>query len=110
MDYTPPTQPIKPLKTKPKFLVWLKKLSRDETKSLINATITALSAISDWATENIQEALNDLLEQTGQKPGILFSLIRIVTTWAPFSPQLNDTLELIGKERVIDRLTNAQNH
>ena len=87
----------------------LKKLSSDETKSLINATITALSAISDWTTENIQEALNDLLEQTGQKPGILFSLIRIVTTWAPFSPQLNDTLELIGKERVIDRLTNAQN-
>ena len=87
----------------------LKKLSSDETKSLINATITALSVISDWTTENIQEALNDLLEQTGQKPGILFSLIRIVTTWAPFSPQLNDTLELIGKERVIDRLTNAQN-
>ena len=87
----------------------LKKLSSDETKSLINAAITALSAISDWTAEKIQAALNELLEQTGQKPGILFSLIRIVTTWAPFSPQLNDTLELIGKERVIDRLTNAQN-
>jgi glutamate--tRNA ligase len=44
------------------------------------------------------------LETTGQKPGILFSLIRIAVTWAPFSPQLNDTLALIGRERTMARL------
>jgi glutamate--tRNA ligase len=45
-----------------------------------------------------------LLEITGQKPGILFSLIRIAATWAPFSPQLNDTLALIGCEHTLARL------
>jgi glutamate--tRNA ligase len=35
---------------------------------------------------------------------VLFSLIRIATTWAPFSPQLNDTLALLGKERTLARI------
>jgi glutamyl/glutaminyl-tRNA synthetase len=32
--------------------------------------------------------------------------VRIVTTWAPFSPQLNDTLALIGKEKTLQRIDN----
>ena len=48
-----------------------------------------------------------LLAITNQKPGILFSLIRIATTWAQFSPQLNDTLALLGKDKSLDRLNLA---
>lgn len=62
---------------------------------------------SDWTAEAIQETLNQLLEQTGQKPGTLFSLVRIATTWAPFSPQLNDTLRLLGQETTLARLQRA---
>ena len=87
----------------------LKKLSPDEISTLLATVKTEFENLSEWTPESLQECLNRLLDTTGQKPGILFSLVRIVTTWAPFSPQLNDTLELIGKERVIDRLTNAQN-
>ena len=47
---------------------------------------------------------NQLLKTTGQKPGLLFSLIRIVVTWAPFSPQLNDTLALLGRDRTLARI------
>jgi glutamyl-tRNA synthetase len=82
----------------------LKKLERNEVLSLIQSAREALAA-SKWAPEAIQETLNSLLETTGQKPGILFSLIRIATTWAPFSPQLNDTLALLGKEKVLERLS-----
>lgn len=82
----------------------LKKLTSDEQKELIEATQTAFEALNDWSPEAIQECLNTLLGTTGQKPGVLFSLIRIATTWAPFSPQLNDTLALLGKEVTIQRL------
>ena len=81
----------------------LKKLSDDEIKDLLSTSMQALEKI-EWDAESIQNTLNSLLETTGQKPGILFSLIRIVTTWAPFSPQLNETLALIGKESTIDRI------
>lgn len=82
----------------------LAKLSSEERSLLITQAKKALEALEDWSGESIQNVLNELLETTGEKPGILFSLIRIVTTWAPFSPQLNDTLALIGKERVMARL------
>ena len=85
----------------------LKKLTSDEINTLLSAAIVSLQA-SEWTPEMIQTTLNNLLESTGQKPGILFSLIRIATTWAAFSPQLNDTLALLGKDKVLARLSSAQ--
>ena len=82
----------------------LKKLEKEEISSLIASAREALAA-SEWTPEAIQNTLNQLLETTGQKPGVLFSIIRIATTWAPFSPQLNETLALLGKDKVISRLS-----
>lgn len=86
----------------------LAKLTDEERRSLLQSAHDALEN-SEWTPEAIQDTLNHLLETTGQKPGILFSLIRIATTWAPFSPQLNDTLALIGKEKTLSRLKSAIN-
>jgi glutamyl-tRNA synthetase len=84
----------------------LAKFSRKELGDLLGQATSALEA-SDWTANAIQATLNQLLEQTGQKPGILFSLIRTATTWAPFSPQLNDTLALLGKDTTLGRLRRA---
>lgn len=82
----------------------LAKLSQEEMSHLLQVTIAELERVEDWTPDTIQEALNHLLELTGQKPGVMFSLIRIVTTWAPFSPQLHDTLALLGRDRTLARL------
>lgn len=81
----------------------LKKLSDAEINSLLQAARDALK-LSDFTANALQDTLNKLLETTGQKPGVLFSLIRIAITWAPFSPALNDTMAVLGKDRVIARL------
>jgi len=81
----------------------LKKLSRDEIKRLLEQAKQMLET-SEWDADHLQLSLNQLLETTGQKPGILFSLIRLAVSWAPFSPALNDTLELLGKETTAKRL------
>jgi glutamyl-tRNA synthetase len=81
----------------------LKKLSPEERKQLIEAAITELEK-SDFTEESLTANLNNLLEITGQKPGILFSLIRVVTTWAPFSPGLAETFATLGRETVLSRL------
>lgn len=85
----------------------LKKLPSDEQVHLLEATRDGLALLNEWTADTIQECLNSLLETTSQKPGTLFSLIRIATTWAPFSPQLNDTLALLGKETTLRRLKSA---
>lgn len=84
----------------------LKKLSPEEVSTLLAAVKTEFENLGEWTPEALQEGLNRLLDVTGQKPGILFSLVRIVTTWAPFSPQLNDTLALLGKDKTLERMAN----
>jgi glutamyl-tRNA synthetase len=84
----------------------LNKLSSDEIKSLLEKSKNALST-SKFDTESLQNTLNQLLETTGQKPGILFSLIRLAVSWAPFSPALNETLSTIGHDKVQSRLQSA---
>ncbi|MBC7764528.1 glutamate--tRNA ligase [Microbacteriaceae bacterium] len=86
----------------------LKKFSSDEINTLLSAVKNNLEKLEDWTADGIQQCLNGLLETTGQKPGILFSLIRIVTTWTPFSPQLNDTLALLGKQKTLERIERYQ--
>lgn len=81
----------------------LSKLSPERRAELITQAREALEK-SEFTPEAIQETLNTLLETTGEKPGTLFSLIRIYVTWAPFSPQLNNTIVLLGKEVVVKRL------
>lgn len=82
----------------------LKKLTSDQQAMLLQTANDELTNVHEWTPDSIQNCLNHLLEITGQKPGILFSLIRIATTWAPFSPQLNDTMALLGRDITLSRL------
>ena len=84
----------------------LKKFSREELVDLLRAAQKSFET-SDFDAESLQNSLNSLLETTGQKPGILFSLIRLAVSWAPFSPALNDTLATLGRETTLARLQKA---
>lgn len=81
----------------------LKKIEKSELKKWLEMTRVSL-AESDFVVDDLQNRLNGLLEMTGQKPGVLFSLIRIATTQAPASPGLAETLVVLGKETVLRRL------
>ena len=78
-------------------------LGDEGISDLLQKAIVSLEN-SEYTPEALQETLNGLLETTGQKPGILFSLIRLAVSWAPFSPALNETLSVLGKETTINRL------
>jgi glutamyl-tRNA synthetase len=81
----------------------LKKLSNDEIKPLLEQAKATLEA-SDFTLDDLTTRLNDLLEQTGQKPAVLFSIVRIATTQSPSSPGLADTLAVLGKEVALRRI------
>ena len=81
----------------------LKKFSSAELAAWLQTSRDSL-AESDFSSADLTSSLNTLLETTGQKPGVLFSLIRIATTQAPASPALADTMALLGKERCLERI------
>lgn len=81
----------------------LNKLDKSELKDLLQKSRAVLEQ-SDFTTEDLSQRLNGLLESTGQKPGTLFSLIRIATTQAPASPGLAETMSVLGKETTLTRI------
>jgi glutamyl-tRNA synthetase len=81
----------------------LKKVYGSQLKQLLEKTKESLQE-SDFSVRDVTDRLNKLLEQTGQKPAVLFSLIRIATTQAPASPGLAETLALLGKEKSLERI------
>ncbi len=83
---------------------FLKKLSESELEDLLKRTIAKLADLESWTADSLQEVLNALLAETGKKPAELFSLIRIALSFAPFSPALNLTMEVLGKETSLARL------
>lgn len=89
---------------------FLKKLSETEQSALLTQVIERLNGVSedDWTAENLQNTLNGLLTDTGKKPAELFSLIRIALSFAPFSPVLHLTMEVLGREVVLARLNSTR--
>ena len=83
---------------------FLNKLSEAEIEDLLKKSIRALTEVKDWNAVELQIALNNLLTETGKKPAELFSLIRLSLSFAAFSPALNLTLEVLGREVSLARL------
>ncbi len=84
----------------------LKKLTKEDINQLLEKTIKKLEG-STFKPEPIQAALNELLDETGTKPATLFGLIRTCLTWTAFSPQLNDSIAILGQEETVKRLKKA---
>jgi len=84
----------------------LAKIGRERLVELLTAAKSALES-SDYNAEALQQTLNQLLETTGEKPGTLFSTIRFALTWAPFSPALPQTMEVLGRDTTLQRLQAA---
>ena len=83
---------------------FLKKYSKSELENLLKISIAELTNLSTWSADSLQDCLNNLLVKTGKKPAELFSLIRIAISFAPFSPALNLTLDVLGKRISLSRL------
>ncbi|MEK9196071.1 MAG: glutamate--tRNA ligase [Patescibacteria group bacterium] len=81
----------------------LKKYESSQLKQLLETAKENLEQ-SDFTVEDLKERLNKLLESTGEKPAVLFSLIRIATTQSPASPELTGSLHVLGKEKVLNRI------
>lgn len=81
----------------------LKKFEHSELRAMLEQAADSLQQ-SDFSVDDLTDRLNALLEASGQKPAVLFSLIRVATTQSPASPGLADTLHALGKQRSLARL------
>jgi glutamyl-tRNA synthetase len=85
---------------------FLGKFTTDELVNMLEVAALKLET-AKWNTEALQEALNELLAETGRKPAELLSLLRIAVSFAPFSPELPRTFAVLGQNETISRLKAA---
>ena len=63
-----------------------------------------LATLDEWAAPAIEEALRALADELGQKPRQAFAPIRLAVTGSKVSPGLFESIELLGRERALQRL------
>jgi glutamyl-tRNA synthetase, bacterial family len=67
----------------------------------------ALAAVDPWTPESIHAALDSLAETEGLNRTKAFQPVRAAVTGSNVSPPLPESLELLGKERTLQRLRSA---
>ena len=75
---------------------------------VLDAAVAALETVSDWTTPDIEAALkSSLIDGLELKPRKAFGPIRVAVTGSSVSPPLFESLELLGRERSLERLREA---
>ncbi len=66
----------------------------------------ALESVAEWTTESIETTLRvALIEDVGLKPRVAFGPVRVAVTGSRISPPLFESLEILGRDRTLARLT-----
>ena len=71
------------------------------------AVVAKLETLEDWSHEQIEAVLRGLIEELEWKPRELFQPVRVGVTGSKISPPLFESMELIGKNESLARLTQA---
>ena len=80
-----------------------------DARPVLDASVSALSALPEWTTPNIERALKEaLVDGLGLKPRKAFAPVRVAVTGRTVSPPLYESMELLGRERTLGRLHRAQ--
>ena len=84
------------------------KITDDASKAVLKRSLKELEPLATWNHERIEAALrSSLIEDMGLKPRIAFGAVRIATTGSTISPPLFESMELLGKEASLARISAA---
>jgi glutamyl-tRNA synthetase len=79
-----------------------------DAEAVLTQAQSALTALSDWRSEQIESALRvALVEKLGLKPRVAFGPLRVALSGRRVSPPLFESMEILGRDRSMSRLSAA---
>ncbi len=66
--------------------------------------VQSLEKVDDWKSDILGKTMQDLVRKENYKSSDFFMNVRVAITGKKISPPLNESMEILGKEEVIDRL------
>jgi glutamyl-tRNA synthetase len=78
-----------------------------KNSDVLDRALAALEALTDWEHVPIRSALEAVAKNLEVKPKDAFQMIRAAVTFSTVSPPLFESMELLGRERSLERLRAA---
>jgi glutamyl-tRNA synthetase len=71
----------------------------------LEASVKIIKELPEFKTENLHDELNRVLvTEMGLKARIVFTALRVAVTGRRVSPPLFESMEIMGREKVISRI------
>ena len=74
---------------------------------IFEALIIKLSSLKDFTAPELQKIFGEIIEQRGLKMVQIAQPVRVALTGGTVSPGIFEVMEILGKEKVIERLKRA---
>ena len=86
-----------------------KNMTRDQSLKALLRSHQVLLTISQFDLQTMELQMRQLAGELNLKPGQLFEVLRMAIIGQRVSPPLFESIEIIGKEKVLGRIQNAIN-
>ena len=83
------------------------KVMKNGSGDLLEATLEALRETEPFEPDPIEAALRSIIDRFEVKPGKLYQPIRVAITGTSVSPGIFESLSVLGREQVLNRLETA---
>ena len=83
------------------------KLEAAQARDAISTTLSKLEQVSPWNTQALEDMMRAQAEELELKVGVFFGLFRVAVTGRKVSPPLFETMEVLGRERSLERINTA---
>jgi glutamyl-tRNA synthetase len=87
--------------------VLTKKSSAAEVAEQLTQTINKIQNISEWSLDTLETSIRGLQEEKEYKKSQYFMMVRVSVTGRQATPPLFETMMVLGKDVVLERLQNA---
>jgi glutamyl-tRNA synthetase len=87
---------------------WRKVMSKDEVPDVLDAAAAALKEVETWDTASIEAALRSMLSERELSARRGLQPIRVAISGSSVSPPLFESLEVLGRDETLVRLTRAR--
>ena len=84
-----------------------KKLEISDCIKIAERSYEVINGLENFTAESMEQPLRDMVGELGYKPGQVFGLLRGAISGQKVTPPLFDCMEVIGKQKVLQRIADA---
>ena len=84
-----------------------KNLTAAQSVEVARKTYQLLDALPELSHALVEPPMRQLIEELALSPNQVFGILRVAVTGQMVSPPLFESMEIVGKEKVLERLRHA---